>query len=141
MEKNVKLTITSEQSELDAIVNFVENLELEWRLGPKATGEINLMLEELFINTVSYGYPDGGGGTVEIGFSLSAGILTIEFSDDGRSFDPLSIKEADTAQDIELRGIGGLGMHLIRKLSDKIEYKRLNGRNILIVSKKVNRSF
>lgn len=138
MEKSVKLTINSEQSELDAIVNFVENLELEWRLGPKTAGEINLMLEELFINTVSYGYPDGGAGTVEIGFSLSDGILTLEFSDDGKSFDPLSIKEADTGLDIELRGIGGLGMHLIRKLSDKIEYKRLNGRNILTITKKVD---
>ena len=138
MEKSVKLTIPGEQSELDAIVSFVENLELEWRLGPKTTGEINLMLEELFINTVSYGYSEGGAGTVEIGFSLSDGILTLEFSDDGKSFDPLSIKEADTGQDIELRGIGGLGMHLIRKLSDKIEYKRLNGRNILTITKKTD---
>ena len=138
MEKSVKLTITNDQSELDAIVNFVETLELEWGLGPKTAGEINLMLEELFINTVSYGYPEGAAGSVEIGFSVSGGMLTLEFSDDGKSFDPLSIKEADTGLDIDMRGVGGLGMHLIRRLSDKIEYKRLNGRNILTITKKID---
>lgn len=138
MEKSKMIRIKNDRVELDTIVAFVEELDELWNIGVKTACEINLMLEELFINSVSYAYVEGEQGAVEIKFTHSPGLLTIEYSDDGAAFDPLTIAAADTGADIMHRQIGGLGMHLIRKLSDCVEYKRSNNSNILIITKKIN---
>lgn len=136
MGNEMNLTVKNDQAELDRIVGFVENASERLGFGLKEAGEINLMLEELFINSVSYGYPDGRAGEIEIILELKDDTIKLEYSDDGEEFDPLQIKEADTGLDIERRGVGGLGMHLIRRLSDGIEYERRGGRNVLTVFKK-----
>ncbi|HOT76691.1 MAG TPA: ATP-binding protein [Candidatus Wallbacteria bacterium] len=138
MKKIKSIRVANNQTELDKIVDFVETTGGEWSFNARLSGEINLMLEELFINTVSYGYPDQSEGSVEIKLSVSDGELAIEFSDDGEEFDPLSIAAADTGLDIMHRKIGGLGMHLIRQISDSVEYKRNGNFNTLIIRKKIN---
>ena len=57
--------------------------------------------------------------------------------DDGRPFNPLNVPEPDTKQLLEVRPIGGLGIHLVRKLIDELEYRRQNDKNILIMKLKV----
>ncbi|HOD42567.1 MAG TPA: ATP-binding protein [Candidatus Wallbacteria bacterium] len=138
MEKVKSIRVANNQAELDKIVEFVEATGIEWNFNAKLSGEINLMLEELFVNTVSYGYPDQSEGSVEIKLSAGGGELAIEFSDDGEEFNPLSIAAADTELDIMHRKIGGLGMHLIRQISDSVEYKRNGNFNTLIIRKKIN---
>ncbi len=135
-KKNIKLY--NDQAELDRIIAFVEDAGEKWGFNTKITGEINLMLEELFINTVSYAYNENASGTIEIEFEYIPGSpLIIRYYDDGGAFDPLSIKSADTGTDIMERQIGGLGMHLIRKLSDRVEYERKNELNLLTIVKKI----
>jgi len=60
--------------------------------------------------------------------------------DDGQPFDPLAVPEPDTAKSLEERTIGGLGIHLVRKLMDNLEYKRQGERNLLIMKKKTQES-
>jgi len=138
VETSKTIRIQNDQVELDTIAAFVEEIDELWNIGAKAASEINLMLEELFVNSVSYAYAENETGAIEIKFSRSPGLLTIQYSDDGAPFDPLTIKDADTSADIMHRQIGGLGMHLIKKLSDSVEYKRLNNSNIVVITKKNN---
>ena len=66
-----------------------------------------------------------------------AGQARAEVEDDGREFDPLTRPPVDTSAPLEQRGIGGLGVHMVRQLMDSVEYRRVTGRNILTMTRRV----
>jgi anti-sigma regulatory factor (Ser/Thr protein kinase) len=111
---------------------------LEWGgVGSELAEDAFLVTEEVFVNVVSYGYEDGDEEEhrIEIELSLEGGVLVMEFRDDARSFDPLAA--ADPDPDAVSSGKGGLGIHLVRSLSDDVSYERRGGRNILRVERRV----
>jgi serine/threonine-protein kinase RsbW len=69
--------------------------------------------------------------------ALTGPRLTVVLSDDGPPFDPFGQAEPDTTLSVEDRPIGGLGIHLVRKVMDRLEYRRQDGKNILIMKKRV----
>lgn len=138
MEKRVKnLHVENRIGELAAIETFLEELGDEWDLNPSLVLSLNLVLEEAFTNIVNYGFDDSDIHIVEIGFSLDTGILTIEIRDDGHKWDPTLKAAPDITLSAEERPIGGLGIFLIRKIMDTVEYKRFQNKNVLILKKKV----
>ena len=100
--------------------------------------KIELSIEEAVENVVQYAY-EGGIGWLEAGTSLDnkSLILTIELRDAGVPFNPLEKEEPDTGLTAEEREIGGLGIFLVRKTMDGMEYRREDGRNILTIRKKI----
>ena len=93
--------------------------------------KFGLALDETLTNIISYAFPDGRRHTIEIRVEHSDGYLTAVVSDDGAPFDPLSQPAPDIQAPVEQRKIGGLGIHLLRKLMDRADYQRRDGRNIL----------
>lgn len=89
-----------------------------------------LVLEEAFVNICSYAYPDGNG-IVELSCEDNDNVFVLEIADRGKPFDVLSQPDPDTTSDILDRQIGGLGIHFIRTMSDSVNYRRENNRNIL----------
>ena len=63
--------------------------------------------------------------------------MRVAVEDDGEPFNPLEAAEADTSKPLEERAIGGLGVHLVRKLTDALEYQRHEGRNLLVMKKRL----
>ena len=61
--------------------------------------------------------------------------VRVDVEDDGQPFNPLAAPEADTTKPLEERTIGGLGIHLVRKLMDGLEYQRQEGKNLLLMKK------
>ena len=102
-----------------------------------STMALELVVEEVLVNVASYAYPTCAG-EIEIICSSDEKLFTISFSDSGVPFDPLERSAPDTEASIDERRIGGLGIHLIRKMSRAVEYKRENGRNIFRVSFDLN---
>jgi phosphoserine phosphatase RsbU/P len=98
--------------------------------------DLNLALEEILTNIISYGYTDGQEHEIRVRLSVRPGEVKAEVEDDGQSFNPLAAPEPHTAKALEERTIGGLGIHLVRTLMDGLEYKRQADRNILIIKKK-----
>ena len=95
---------------------------------------MNLVLEELGLNVMDYGYDDGIH-EFEIVLTSEPDTLTIEIIDDGRPFDPLSDTPPPVLEgSIEDRPIGGLGVHLVRELMDELHYRREQGRNHLTLA-------
>jgi anti-sigma regulatory factor (Ser/Thr protein kinase) len=93
-------------------------------------GAVDLVLEELFANVARYSYPAGAAGEVEITWSVpKPGLLSIEMSDQGVPFDPLSRDEPGLADSLRDRPVGGLGLFLIRRLTSTLTYRRDGGRN------------
>ena len=96
--------------------------------------DVILIAEELVTNTVSYGYEDEDEHHIEIEVSHSAGGWRFRFRDDAGAFNPLEAPPPDL--EASERPIGGLGIHLVKELSDLVSYERSEGCNIITVEKK-----
>src|SRR5262249_53582087 len=92
-----------------------------------------LALEEIVTNIIKYAYSDPGVHEIRFAASLTAQHVVLRFVDDGHAFDPLSAPAPDLEQPLEERPIGGLGIELVRKLADRMEYARAAARNTLTV--------
>jgi len=99
-------------------------------LAPKKKFGLLVALEEAFVNICHYAYT-GGEGNVEVSCTTRDDAFVLEIADSGSPFNVLSIPEPDTTLDITDRHVGGLGIHLIRTLSNSASYRRENNKNIL----------
>lgn len=92
---------------------------------------VSVALDELLSNTIAY----GGGGAVSIDVELQSDRLCVTISDNGKPFNPLEMSAPDTARPVEQRQIGGLGIHLARRLMDDVTYQRQADRNVVTLAK------
>lgn len=99
---------------------------------------VPLAIEEIVTNCIQYGYDDGGDHTIVITLSIADRILTMTVVDDGHEFDPLANAAPDLSLDVENRPIGGLGIHLLRNLTDRMTYERRDGLNRLTLIKRLS---
>lgn len=86
--------------------------------------DVRLVLEELLVNTVRHGYPDGRRGTIEIKLEARTDAVRLELRDDGQPFNPLDQEPPDLPGDLADREVGGLGLHLARSIASDFEYAR-----------------
>jgi len=105
-------------------------------LSPEARNAFDLSLVEWVTNIISYACHDGREHSILIRFLAGGGQARAEVEDDGRAFNPLTLPPVDTSAPLEQRGIGGLGVHMIRQLMDSVEYRREAGRNILTMTRR-----
>ena len=128
-------TIETDPGQLERITAEVEKIGEQEDWPPELVFRVNLALEELGLNIINYGH-DEGLHEIEFTVTSQAEAVTIEISDDGRPFDPLSDAPVpDVSASIEDRRIGGLGVHLVRTMMDDLRYQRVGGRNhITLVS-------
>ena len=104
---------------------------------PPATAyAVNLSVDELLTNTISYGFEDSEQHRIDLMIRLDGDVLALEISDDGVEFEPDSSEDPDTDASIEDRPIGGLGIFLTRHMMDSFDYRRDEGRNIVTLTKK-----
>jgi len=95
--------------------------------------DIELALEEILVNIIHYAYP-GKTGTAAVNCRADNDRLIIEVVDKGIAFDVLSTAAPDLAADITEREVGGLGIFLVRKLMDDVQYRRENDSNVLALT-------
>jgi serine/threonine-protein kinase RsbW len=97
----------------------------------QAVYRINLALEEMVTNIIKYGYDEPGRHKIEITLEVGAKEVSLVIVDDGHDFNPVLHERKPPAEKLEEREIGGLGIHLMKKLLDHMEHRREGGRNIL----------
>jgi len=128
--KRTTQTYTATVENLTGANEFVEECADLFELDLKKKFGLLLALEEAFVNICSYAYPDGVGDA-EISCEGEGNAFVLEIADKGSPFDVLSLPDPDITSDVMDRMVGGLGIHFIRTLSDKVSYRRENDRNIL----------
>ena len=94
-----------------------------------------LAVEEAVVNVMSYAYPLGTKGDIIVEATATDEWLKFIITDQGKAFDPTQGGNADTTLTAEDRPIGGLGVLLVQKLMDSINYERINGKNVLTLKK------
>lgn len=133
-----EMTLRAVLDNIPKITAFIDS-ELEALDCPlKAQMQIDMAIDELFGNIAHYAYGDKvGDATVRFEFDPSTREASITFMDSGVAFDPLQRTDPDTTLSAEERQIGGLGIFLVRKTMDMMNYHRKNGMNMLTIIKKI----
>ncbi|AYF41795.1 ATP-binding protein [Ethanoligenens harbinense] len=97
---------------------------------------LHVVLEEVFVNIASYAYvPDEGDAFIRMAFHRNPLELELEFRDCGKPFNPLNWKAPDITRNVMERKIGGLGLFLVKKIMDTIQYTYTGGMNVLTMKK------
>lgn len=129
--------LTNDLSELDRLCQCCEEVGDSIGMTKKAVFEMNLSLEELFTNIISYGFTDGKEHLIKIRLVVENDIMSMRIEDDGIPFNPMDAEEPNLDCAIENCKIGGLGIHLIKKMMDEIQYKRDGDLNVLMLKKHI----
>ncbi|MCL2100747.1 MAG: ATP-binding protein [Fibromonadales bacterium] len=130
-----ELIIEAQLENLNAVQDFVAE-KLESASCPaKLQTQIAIAVEEIFVNIARYAYcPETGGATIRVSADDD---VVIEFEDKGKPYNPIKKKDPDTTASAEEREIGGLGIFMVKKIMDAIEYKRIGNKNILTIKKRL----
>ena len=133
-----ELTLDAVVENIDKVTDFVNNELDAYDCLMKARMQINVAIDELFGNIAHYAYEKGTGkATVRIEVEEEPLTVSITFIDSGKPFNPLDRPEPDTTLSAQERAIGGLGILLVKKTMDKVEYLYQNGQNMLTIKKKL----
>ena len=132
------LTLEAAAENIPAVTAFIDG-ELEALDCPiKAQMQIDVAIDELFGNIAHYAYGEGRGeATVRFAFDEAARTVSVTFMDRGAPFDPLKAADPDVNAPALERDIGGLGIFLVKKTMDGMDYRYEDGQNILTIYKKI----
>ncbi|HKN14087.1 MAG TPA: ATP-binding protein [Candidatus Binatus sp.] len=133
-----RLIVPADSSAMRQVDDFVAAFTREQEIAADEAARILILLEELLTNLVKYGYPDRAEpGQAEIVLALNGSRLEIEFIDDGCAFDPFAGPPPNLDEPLEARQAGGLGLHIVRLLTDEARYERRNETNVIRLSRMV----
>jgi len=137
MNSKLEIKITNKINEVSRVVEQVEVFAEEINLPFKVLNTVNLALDEIITNIISYGYADEESHEIKIELFLHDGVLSVIVEDDAKAFNPLDQPEPDIDIPLEEKQIGGLGIHLIKNLMDELDYTRAGNKNIFVMRKKI----
>jgi anti-sigma regulatory factor (Ser/Thr protein kinase) len=137
---SMSVTLFNDRAEVERLSRLVEAFGEAEGLPPDAIFSVNLALDEVVTNIIRYAYDDGERHSIVVRLAFEDGVLSAQVEDDGRAFNPLEMPPPDINASIEDRPIGGLGIHLVRSVMNSVEYRRDDGRNILVMKKNLEGS-
>ena len=124
------LILKNDLSELTRVAEEIESLGNTRGWPARWIMNLNLSLDELITNTVSYGYRDTDEHEIRVSLTERDGALVTVLEDDGIAFDPFTAApEPDLEADVEERPIGGLGVYFVKTLIDEVAYERIDNFN------------
>lgn len=136
-EGSFSFELRNSLSELDTLCRNLERLGGTLGLSQRTIFKVNLALEELVSNIISYGYKDDDDHWIKVALSVEDGVLVINLEDDGIPFNPIEAEEPDCGCPVEERVIGNLGIHLCKQFMDDLIYERRGNKNIVTLKKSV----
>ena len=131
-----EMTIEAKTENLPVVTAWIEKALEEIDCPMKDQAQIDVAIDELLSNIAHYAYAPGTGeATVRFAFDADTRTVSISFLDSGIPFDPLSQAAPDINAPAEARTVGGLGIYLVRKTMDRVDYRYADGKNILTIQK------
>lgn len=136
-----ELEVDASRENLSLVTEYVDRCLDKTVCPPKARMQIDMAVEEIFINIASYAYAhkaEGGRATVRVETTEDPLSVMLTFMDNGEPFDPLKRSDPNVQLSAEERGIGGLGIFLVKQTMDEVRYRYEYGTNILTLKKNLN---
>ena len=136
MSQPFELTVESDLQNLERIAEFVLSAAAELGLDDQQSFEVQMAVDEACTNIIQHAYGPGQPGAIYICCEIEGDDLMVTLRDRGRAFDPSQVPEPDLTSALEERQVGGLGLHFIRKLMDRISFHSGSEGNELRMAKR-----
>ena len=135
----VERIFPAQQDQLEQVQRFVEEQVEQYECPDKVKFQLAVAVEEIFVNIAHYAYRPEQAGTATVRCCVGGDPIqvTIQFLDNGTPFNPLAKKDADITLSAEDRRIGGLGILMVKKSMDTVDYTYEDGKNILTIKKSI----
>ena len=141
METELTIALKNDLGELERVSTQLDAFGRQHGLSNAALFELHLALDELLTNVVSYGYADNAEHEIVVRLTIAppdgGRCIEVTIEDDARPFNPLEALAPDVDAPVAERPIGGLGIYLVRRVMDDLEYRRERGKNVLVMRKTV----
>ena len=131
------MSLNNDVQEVARVIDSLEEFGASEGIAPEYALRFGLVLDELITNIISHGFKEHSGGTITLAIEHADGKLSAELADDGPPFDPLATETVPPDGDIEHRQIGGLGLTLVKRFMDRLDYRRVDGFNRLNMEMKL----
>src|SRR5262245_33607116 len=132
------LRIANRIAEMQKVVEFVEGFGRRHNVPATVVNDLNLCLDEVLNNSISYGYDDEAQHHISISLYTDGRAVVAEVEDDAKPFDPRRAHPACTSGDLRRRATGGLGLHFVNSLMDEVDYNCAGGYNRLKLKKRLH---
>ncbi len=129
------LKLKNQMSELERVNAFVEEIGQELGLNFELQMNLNLVMEEMVVNVISYAYPEGSEAEIELLAESDGKQLKFVLSDRGKEFDPTLGGNTDMDVNPAERDLGGMGIFIVKNIMNEVTYQRLEGKNLLTMKK------
>ncbi len=135
----IELHLVNEIAEIERCLEALREFCDRFGLPPEVRNDVGVVLDDLLNNIISYGFEDEDEHLIEVSLAPDKQRFIVTISDDGVEFNPFLSSDPDIESDINERQIGGLGIHLVRSLMDDFSYQRIDGRNVVILMKRMGK--
>ncbi len=131
-----EIALANDLREIATVAARLDSFCAEHGIAREVAYAVNLALEELLSNTIAYGYDDEEPHRIEVLLRLEGDLLVVIVVDDAKAFDPTKTPEPDPLSlldgEVEL---GGLGLLLVNRMMDRVDYQRRAGCNVTVLAK------
>ena len=130
-------SISNRRDDLARVTRIVDELAASHHLAAGVVADVNVALDEVLTNIITYGYDDNRVHEIRIRLTVDDDAIEAEVLDDGRPFDPTAIAAPDRSTSLRERRVGGLGMHLVKHLMSEVIYSRSGNHNRLVLKRRL----
>ena len=131
----LELSLVNDLREIGAAAEKIDAYCEARGLPTQVAYAVNLSIDEILTNTISYGYDDDGEHRIDLTFRVDGETLVVVIEDDGRPFDSSMERVPDVDATLEERALGGLGLFLVQQMMDEMAYDRRDDRNVITLRK------
>jgi serine/threonine-protein kinase RsbW/sigma-B regulation protein RsbU (phosphoserine phosphatase) len=129
----LRLTLTTDPGDIARVSTALATLLARHPHTARAAFVLELAVEEMALNVMKHAFDGAGPHTFHLDVGVEDGTVVLRIEDTGRPFDPLAAPAPSLSASLDDRPVGGLGVHLVRRLVPDLAYRRHEGRNILTV--------
>ncbi|MCY4546810.1 MAG: ATP-binding protein [Defluviicoccus sp.] len=134
-EDRLDMSLANDAAEIARVAERIDGFCAAGGVEPSVAYAVNLALDELLSNIISYGYQDEEAHRIELAVRRDGGTLVVTIVDDSIEFDPRQVPDTDTDAPLHERDPGGLGLLLVSTMMDSVDYRREDGRNVTTLTK------
>ena len=139
--KSQTLTINADLAELARVMQMIDDFCASMAVSASDVSVLHLALEEIVTNVITHGYHNDASRSFNVRMeAIAADRIRAVVTDDAPAYNPLARPEVDTALPLEARPVGGLGVHLVKKLMDVCTYEQRDGQNVFSIERKPSRT-
>ena len=136
-QEKLEFSLANDLRELAGLASQIERFCEARDLEPQVAYAVNLSIDEILTNTISYGYDDDETHRIELIVRIEDGALVVVIVDDSAAFDVTETTQPELNAPLSERDPGGLGLFLVHQMMDGVEYQRRDGRNVVTLTKRV----